>query len=546
MDVLTTVNKRRTPQSEPADFRQVKNAAGGYTFAVDEWARVHRFLTLGSDGPTYYTSAKDLTRENAAVILKAAATNPVELVRRIVEVSEGGRAPKQNPALFALAIAAAADDVNGRRAAMAALPRVARTATHLFLFTKYVEQFRGWGPALAKGVAHWYTDKPVDKLAYQVVKYRQREGWTHRDLLRLSHPTTSDPALRGLFNYITRGSMGPVPEALAEGETLPPPLPAIIEDFTFAQNTTFVSDWVEIIGRGNGLSWEMLPDAALNEPKVWEALLEHGVPQTALMRQLPRLTRLGLANGETGRRIAAQLQDPERLKKARVHPINVLVAQRTYTSGHSARGDGTWTPSPIISDALDRAFYNAYDAVEPANKRTLLALDVSGSMGQAVSGLPLTCREAAVALAMVTAEIEPDHRIVGFTGDNTMRGGHVALKDLDVSPRRRLDDNCNYVASLGFGSTDCALPMAWALQHKIEIDTFVVLTDNETWHGRIHPHQALREYREKMGIPARLVVVAMTATGNTIADPKDPLQLDVSGFDSSVPQLLSDFSRGDI
>ncbi|KRD14120.1 hypothetical protein ASE48_03590 [Mycobacterium sp. Root265] len=60
----------------------------------------------------------------------------------------------------------------------------------------------------------------------------------------------------------------------------------------------------------------------------------------------------------------------------------------------------------------------------------------------------------------------------------------------------------------------------------------------------MHPHQALAEYRRKTGIPARLVVVAMTATGNSIADPADPGQLDVSGFDGSVPQLLADFGRG--
>jgi 60 kDa SS-A/Ro ribonucleoprotein len=43
-----------------------------------------------------------------------------------------------------------------------------------------------------------------------------------------------------------------------------------------------------------------------------------------------------------------------------------------------------------------------------------------------------------------------------------------------------------------------------------------------------------------------MIVVAMTATGNTVADPSDPRQIDVSGFDSTVPQLISDFSRGDI
>jgi 60 kDa SS-A/Ro ribonucleoprotein len=137
-DVLRAVSTRRTPQSRRADQRQVRNAAGGYAFAVDDWTRVHRFLTLGTDGGTYYASARDLTMDTAAVVIRSAAKDPVGLVRRIVEVSEAGRAPRQNPALFALAVAAAAPDVDGRRAALAALPRVARTGTHLFLFARYV------------------------------------------------------------------------------------------------------------------------------------------------------------------------------------------------------------------------------------------------------------------------------------------------------------------------------------------------------------------------------------------------------------------------
>ncbi|OBF77159.1 TROVE domain-containing protein [Mycolicibacterium fortuitum] len=550
MDVLATVSTRRTPQTEKADPRQIRNAAGGYTFAVDDWARVHRFLTLGVDGGTYYTGAAELAKDNAEVILRAAATDPIELVRRIVEVSTAGRAPKQNPALFALAIAAAADDVDGRRAALAALPQVARTGTHLFLFARYVEQFRGWGPALAKGVARWYTDRNVDKLAYQVVKYRQREGWTHRDLLRLSHPVTVEPERRALFDFVTRGSLGAVPEALDPGEVRVG-LPAIIEDFTAAQNSTSIHDWVDLIGRGNGLSWEMLPDAALGHAKVWEALIDQGIPQTALMRQLPRLTRLGLAVGDTGRTIAAQLQDPVRLKTGRVHPINVLVAQRTYTSGQSARGESTWTPVSKISDALDAAFYNAYGAVEPSGKRILLALDVSGSMTAPVSGLPLSCRESSAALAMVTAGTEPNHDIVGFTGrhGNNGYGAYVtstALTELDISPRRRLDDVCRYVGGLPMGMTDCALPFTWAAEQKRVYDAVVVLTDNESWAGPVHVHQALRRYREQINPEARLIVASMTARPNTVADPKDPLSLDVSGFDTTVPQVISDFAAGRI
>lgn len=50
--------------------------------------------------------------------------------------------------------------------------------------------------------------------------------------------------------------------------------------------------------------------------------------------------------------------------------------------------------------------------------------------------------------------------------------------------------------------------------------------------------------RQSTSIPARLVVVGMTATDFTIADPTDAGMLDVAGFDTAVPNLISGFSRG--
>ena len=186
MDILRTLGLRRTRQSEAADPRQVPNSAGGYTFALDDAARLRRFLTLGVDGGTYYASDRALALENAQVLTRMAANDPDGLVATIVDVSVRGAAPRQNPALFALAYAASVPET--AKAALDALPQVARTGTHLFLFAGYVEQFRGWGRGLRRAVAGWYTSKDVDQLAYQLVKYRQREGWSHRDLLRLAHP----------------------------------------------------------------------------------------------------------------------------------------------------------------------------------------------------------------------------------------------------------------------------------------------------------------------------------------------------------------------
>ena len=75
------------------------------------------------------------------------------------------------------------------------------------------------------------------------------------------------------------------------------------------------------------------------------------------------------------------------------------------------------------------------------------------------------------------------------------------------------------------------------------MDVFVVLTDSETWaNPYIHPAQALREYREWSGIPAKLIVVGMVSSGFSVADPNDAGTLDVVGFDTAAPQLMAQFA----
>lgn len=547
---MTRPGKAATSQSRPARADQRRNSAGGYTFVITDLERAKRFLILGSDAG-FYASGAQLTADNAKALIRLAEGGQHrELVDAIVEVSVAGRAPKQDPALFALAIAASYGTAEERAYALEQLPRVARTATALFGFLTYVQGFRGWGRALSRAVAAWYTEKSVEQVAYQAVKYRQRDGWTHRDVFRKAHPRTSDPAFRGLGEWILRGDVSQAP--------------ALVQGFAAAQVSE--SRALPSVVREYGLTWEMLPTEALNRREVWEALLDGGqgsgsVPLGALMRQLPRLTRIGMIAPmtEATERIAARLTDPEALRKARIHPLAVLVALRTYASGRSLRGEATWTPVQRIVDALDEAFYASFGAVEPAGKRTLIALDVSGSMsfGQ-VAGMPLTPREESAALALVLAATEPATHIVGFTGGGrqyapsgarrvrTAGAGAYAqqVSEVRISPRMRLDDAVREVSDLPFGATDCALPMLYALERKLKVDTFVVVTDNETWAGGIHPHEALARYRMQMGIDAKLAVMATSATRFTIADPSDAGMLDIAGFDAAVPSLLAAFSRG--
>lgn len=118
-----------------------------------------------------------------------------------------------------------------------------------------------------------------------------------------------------------------------------------------------------------------------------------------------------------------------------------------------------------------------------------------------------------------------------------------ALTPLGISPRRRLDDVVRSISGLPFGATDCALPMLYALEKGLQFDAFVIYTDSETWSGKVHPFQALRQYRERTGINAKMIVVGMTSTGFTIADPTDAGMMDVVGFDTAAPNVMADFIR---
>jgi 60 kDa SS-A/Ro ribonucleoprotein len=278
---------------------------------------------------------------------------------------------------------------------------------------------------------------------------------------------------------------------------------------------------------------------------------------TAMVRNLASMTRVGvIAPASAGMaKVVAELGDAARIRRARVHPIALLAALRTYQAGRGARGRGEWNPVREVVDALDAAFYTAFENVEPTGKRMLLALDVSGSMtGGSVAGVPhLSPRDASAALALVTAASEERYEIVGFyagrRGWKSDRKGpwdflKNGLTPLAISPRQRLDDAIETVTDLPFGGTDCALPMLYALAKEREVDTFVIYTDSETWAGEIHPAQALSDYRRASGIEARLVVVGMVSNGFSIADPADPGMLDVVGFDTATPQLIAQFASG--
>ena len=516
-----------------------KNSAGGLSFAIDHWTQLERFLILGTQGGSYYASEQDLTKENVDAVKRCITEDGVRVVDIVKDISTKGRAPKNDPALFVLALCSASPDLKTRQAAFKALSDVARIGTHLFHFVDFMSSQRGWGRAARQAVAEWYNDKSVEHIAQQAVKYKERDGWSHRDLLRLAHPKTKDPSRKAVYNYIVKGEVDK--EA-----------PDVIKASHAATHEGLLSgDVCDLIDNFH-LTREMIQTDYLNDPDIWRSLMKQ-MPMTAMIRNLGKMTSLGIIN-EFEDKIAGLLTDPEALRKARVHPLSVLTAYYTYQQGHGIKGSLSWSPNNNIVNSLEKGFYLAFPNHRGSGKRVMLALDVSGSMwGGHVAGSPMSPHQASGAMALLTAATEDNYMVTGFTssGDNYWAaedsGTHWGMGGLAqlpfVNPNTKLKRLLEQMRKLPMGGTDCALPMLYALQGGLEFDAFVVYTDSETWAGSVQPVDALQKYRDKTGIDAKLIVVGMVSNEFSIADPNDKGMLDVVGFDTATPQLISDFVR---
>lgn len=564
-------SRKETPQTEQADSAQVKNTAGGYSFTVDCWTRLQQFLVLGAEGGTYYISEKKLTKDNVKGLDECIRQDYERTISMIVAISEEGRAPKQAPAIFSLAYLSGHDRKEVRKAALDALPRVCRTGTHLFQFLADVESFRGWGRLLREAVANWYTSKNARQLAYQVTKYQQREGESHEAALRRAHARSDDPHLREVLAYAADKLLNlddnfNIPEdrlrlytQVRAGQHFSnwlsddQPHRQLLGAVEAAKRAGSENEIVKLI-EDHRLVRECIPTEFLNSTKVWDALLAE-MPLGAMIRNIGKMTSIGLIApmSEAARTVQARLKDQEFVHGARIHPMSVLLALTTYQAGRGVRGKLSWSPVPQVSGALDDCFYLAFKNVEPTGKRWSIGLDCSGSMSWNINNSHLSCCMAAGAMAMVTARSEENYYLHGFadsfidltkTTKVTSYWGNKRGQSIPgITSKSSLDAVVEKMNSVNFGGTDCSLPMVHALEKKIPVDVFAVYTDSETWAGAIHPHQALENYRQKMGINAKLIVVGMASNGFTIAKPSDPGMLDVVGFDSTVPAVMADFVR---
>lgn len=550
-DPLAGINTLSTPQSQPIPGRSdmIPNHAGGYVFSRDDRQKLEDFIILGTAGGTYYQTEQSLTAENAAHVIKMAKADGVMTARlaHAISVAKPPRAPKNRGALFTLAAVSAFGSPEAVQEVKKLLPEVARTTDHLSQFFGYRKALKGkaasgkgtslvGGRALQSTLGSWFMTADVNDVAFRAVKARQRktpqgEDFNLRDALRLAHPKPDTPERDVLFGWLT----GKVADEMAR-EMLP-----AVDNYLTAQAVKTPREAVRVIN-DRRVPWEFLPSEVLASPEVWEALATTtGI--TAVIRNLARMTRIGTIKpfADATNTVTRRLVDADQLAKGRVHPMDLYLALRVYASGKSQPNPKApaqmWTPVPAVLDALEEAYELSFGYTEPSGKKILIAVDSSGSMMHAqvtANGAQLgSAYQVANSVALTLKKLEGDNAHV-IDVDTQVHSSIITKRTRLAEVQRRGPSG---------GGTNLSIPFGYASQYQLKLDGFVILTDNETWSGWNHPVQAFDAYRNQYSRHARVIDVAMTPWGGTIADPSDEGVLQVAGLDSALPQLTAGFFR---
>jgi 60 kDa SS-A/Ro ribonucleoprotein len=513
------LSNANVPDSKPLDARQVLNSAGGWTYEVECWDQLNRFLILGTYGGTYYVSERDLTKTNVDALAKCLAIDPKRYAETVAKVSHEGRAAKNDFAVFALAYACQHSEAS-RKEALKQLNSVCRIGTHLFQFLEdYKALGGGLGRSMRTAISNWYTSKNIDNVAQQLIKYRNRNNWTHRDVLRISHAKSE--SLNNVLRYAVKGW-----ESELE-------YPNAINAFEMLKKAS-AKEAVEIINKYD-VTREFVPTNLLTDASVMNALAMK-MPISAMIRNLGNMSRvLGwtpTAKSEALERTLDNLKNQEVLQKGRVHPMFVLTALKQYETSRGT--SSTWDVNPKIVSGLNTAFKLSLKGVTPTKLRFLQAVDTSGSM-HTPAGSNFSCSEAATAMALVVSCTEPYVRNLDF--NDRVHNANVVLHD-----QMTVQDACR--AFNGSGGTALASSVQWALDKKEVFDVIIIYTDNETWNSRTQLPIVWDEYKKKVNPKAKLVIASTAANQYTVGDPQDTSVLQTVGFDGNLLEVIKGWALG--
>jgi len=437
------------------------NYEGAPAFLRSEEEALVRVLMTGLLEPTFYVGERELAAEAEGIFARWATKDARFLAQAVVYAREHGflrLAP-----ITALVYLSTATE---KRYFYAAFDRVIRTPGDLADFLTIIRkgQRRGMGRAIKIAVGRYLSNVSE----YHAIKYgSDAQEMSLRDMFRLVRPKLTGRA-QDIAAYLVKGEVAPNLEQIALYER-------------FKQESD-PEELLWLISEGK-LPLEVMTNKLPNTPQAWATAMRQ-MPTQALLRHLVALHEHGVfASAENVQYAASVLTDARRIEKSGLFPFTFVEAAKMATEHH--------LPYAVTAAVLAAAELSLVNCPSLPG-RTLIANDVSGSMGAKISQRSvLDCADVAAIMAAALFRRAECADVVSFDTQAYHRA---------VRPDMSLDVLTERIRGDEGGGTDMGIPLRWAQNYRY--DNFVWITDSQDWAGWLRDRRgaldALRQYRQRV------------------------------------------------
>lgn len=227
-------------------------------------------------------------------------------------------------------------------------------------------------------------------------------------------------------------------------------------------------------------TWETELSAKGNKKEVWEDLIASGkLPYMAALRNMRNIVNAKPDNLNDYLKFIA---DPKNVKRSKQLPFRFLSAYRNVS--------GT-----KVLDALEDAAEASIENLPKIPGKTVIAIDVSGSMSCRVSAMSdVRCCDIATLLGLITSRICEDAQVYQFDD---------RIREMAVSKHSGLLYATTHESCPG-GGTNMNLPFSLMLNKKIDCDRVIILSDNmcntsSSWYSNAPVQTIADRYRRDSG-----------------------------------------------
>ncbi len=313
--------------------------------------------------------------------------------------------------------------------------QLCKTSEELFMFiyfynklTKIFYNSSGWTSYLKAFIHKWYNNQELNTLVQNITICKQKYGWSHRNLIKLSHIKTSENSRDIVYKYLLFGKdiLNKYP---TNTELM---LLMVYEQLKYEYDEYNIIHYIDKYH----LQMEQLPSHLLKSPVVWDRLLKY-MPLKSLLENITTLHDLRVFNMPGSMQLIYDKLNTEQLS-----PFMYFNALKQYLNHNLL------TNNDIIHE-LSLCFYKAFNNLNSfldvstsqtlIKKNICLALNIENKNSD-LNIKSMCVKEFCCSLAMMIDFVESDCDIVG------LNDGHVRY--LNLTAASCLEENMDNIDNL--------------------------------------------------------------------------------------------------